>query len=663
MHIHVLGICGTFMGSLAVLAKELGHRVTGSDANVYPPMSTQLQAQGIELMQGYDPAHLEPAPDLVVIGNALSRGNPAVEHVLNKGLPYVSGPQWLADHVLQGRWVLAVAGTHGKTTTTSMLAWVLEHAGMSPGFLIGGVPQNFGVSARLGGTPFFVVEADEYDSAFFDKRSKFVHYRPRTAILNNLEFDHADIFPDLAAIERQFHHLVRTVPGEGLIIRPSAEKALERVLGMGCWTPVQTTGEGGQWQARLLAEDGSRFEVLFDGIVQGEVDWPLTGLHNVANALASLAAARHVGVMPSQGAAALSEFRNVKRRMEKVAEVRGVTLYDDFAHHPTAIATTLDGLRKQVGADTQVIAIVEPRSNSMKLGAHRDGLPDSVRQADQVLWYAPEPGLGPGRHRRAMRDTVAGLRYPGGDHRAGAPAGQARRASGDHEQRRLRRLARQAGRGAGRVRGAMSGPERITLAMTGASGAQYGLRLLDCLVQEEREVHFLISKAAQLVMATETDVALPAKPQAMQAFLTEYCGAAAGQIRVFGQNDWMAPPASGSSAPNAMVICPCSTGTLSAVATGACNNLIERAADVALKERRPLVLVPREAPFSSIHLENMLKLSNLGAVILPAAPGFYHQPQSVEDLVDFVVARILNTLGIPQDMLPRWGEQHLVSDE
>ncbi|MDV6490736.1 UDP-N-acetylmuramate:L-alanyl-gamma-D-glutamyl-meso-diaminopimelate ligase [Pseudomonas aeruginosa] len=366
MHIHVLGICGTFMGSLAVLAKELGHRVTGSDANVYPPMSTQLQAQGIELMQGYDPAHLEPAPDLVVIGNALSRGNPAVEHVLNKGLPYVSGPQWLADHVLQGRWVLAVAGTHGKTTTTSMLAWVLEHAGMSPGFLIGGVPQNFGVSARLGGTPFFVVEADEYDSAFFDKRSKFVHYRPRTAILNNLEFDHADIFPDLAAIERQFHHLVRTVPGEGLIIRPSAEKALERVLGMGCWTPVQTTGEGGQWQARLLAEDGSRFEVLFDGIVQGEVDWPLTGLHNVANALASLAAAR---------------------------QVRGVTLYDDFAHHPTPIATTLDGLRKQVGADTQVIAIVEPRSNSMKLGAHRDGLPDSVRQADQVLWYAP-PNLG-----------------------------------------------------------------------------------------------------------------------------------------------------------------------------------------------------------------------------------------------------------------------------
>ncbi|SEJ22356.1 UDP-N-acetylmuramate: L-alanyl-gamma-D-glutamyl-meso-diaminopimelate ligase [Azotobacter beijerinckii] len=392
MHIHILGICGTFMGSLAVLAKELGHRVTGSDANVYPPMSTQLEAQGIELLQGYSAEQLQPAPDLVVIGNALSRGNPAVEHVLNQGLPYVSGPQWLADHVLLGRWVLAVAGTHGKTTTTSMLAWVLEQAGMSPGFLIGGVPQNFGVSARLGGTPFFVVEADEYDSAFFDKRSKFVHYRPRTAILNNLEFDHADIFPDLAAIERQFHHLVRTIPGQGLIVHPTTEQAIERVLAMGCWTPVQTTGEGGQWQARLLAEDGSRFEVLFEGAAQGVVDWALTGRHNVANALAALAAARHVGVLAEQGIAALGSFLSVKRRMEKVAEVNGITIYDDFAHHPTAIATTLDGLRKRVG-EAPIIAVIEPRSNSMKLGAHRDGLPESVAQADQVVWYAP-PNLG-----------------------------------------------------------------------------------------------------------------------------------------------------------------------------------------------------------------------------------------------------------------------------
>ena len=388
MHIHILGICGTFMGSLAVLAKELGHRVTGSDTNVYPPMSTQLEAQGIELMQGYAPEQLQPAPDLVVIGNALSRGNPAVEYVLNKGLPYVSGPQWLADHVLQGRWVLAVAGTHGKTTTASMLAWVLEHAGMSPGFLIGGVPQNFAISARLGATPFFVVEADEYDSAFFDKRSKFVHYRPRTAVLNNLEFDHADIFPDLAAIERQFHHLLRTVPGEGLVIYPAAEQALQRVVDMGCWTPLQTTGAGGQWQARLLSEDGSHFAVLFEGVEQGEVRWTLTGQHNVANALVTLAAARHVGVVPQLGIAGLSQFHNVKRRMEKVAEVAGVTIYDDFAHHPTAIATTLDGLRKQVGK-AQVIAVIEPRSNSMKLGAHRQGLPDSVVQADRVFWYAP----------------------------------------------------------------------------------------------------------------------------------------------------------------------------------------------------------------------------------------------------------------------------------
>jgi UDP-N-acetylmuramate: L-alanyl-gamma-D-glutamyl-meso-diaminopimelate ligase len=405
MHIHILGICGTFMGSLAVLAKELGHRVTGSDANVYPPMSTQLEAQGIELMQGYAPEQLQPAPDLVVIGNALSRGNPAVEYVLNQGLPYVSGPQWLADHVLQGRWVLAVAGTHGKTTTSSMLAWVLEHAGMSPGFLIGGVPQNFGISARLGGTPFFVVEADEYDSAFFDKRSKFVHYRPRTAVLNNLEFDHADIFPDLAAIERQFHHLLRTVPGEGLIIHPQADAALQRVIGMGCWTPVQTTGAGGQWQARLLSADGSHFAVLFEGVEQGEVRWSLTGQHSVANALVTLAAARHVGVAPELGIAALSQFHSVKRRMEKVAEVAGVTIFDDFAHHPTAIATTLDGLRKSVGS-AQVIAVIEPRSNSMKLGAHRQGLPDSVLQADRVFWYAP-PSLG-----WDLAATVAGSPVP-----------------------------------------------------------------------------------------------------------------------------------------------------------------------------------------------------------------------------------------------------------
>ena len=388
-HIHILGICGTFMGSLAILARQLGYRVTGSDANVYPPMSTQLEQQGIELMQGYLPEHLQPQPDLVVIGNALSRGNPAVEYVLDRGLPYVSGPQWLADHVLQGKWVLAVSGTHGKTTTTSMLAWILEHAGMQPGFLIGGVPQNFGVSARIGGSDFFVVEADEYDSAFFDKRSKFVHYRPRTLVMNNLEFDHADIFPDLAAIQTQFHHLLRTVPGNGQVIYPAADSALQQVIERGCWTPQQTTGEGGQWQVRLHQADGSDFDVLLDGELQGRVQWRLTGDHNVANALAAIAAARHVGVLPAQAVEALAQFQSVKRRMELLTDTAGVRLYDDFAHHPTAIASTLEGLRHQVG-DEQIIAVIEPRSNSMKLGAHREGLAPSTAAADQVIWFAPD---------------------------------------------------------------------------------------------------------------------------------------------------------------------------------------------------------------------------------------------------------------------------------
>lgn len=387
MHIHILGICGTFMGSLAVLAKELGYKVTGSDANVYPPMSTQLQAQGIELLQGYTPEHLQPAPDLVIIGNAMSRGNPAVEYVLNQNIPYTSGPQWLSEHILQQRHVLAVAGTHGKTTTSSMLAWVLEAAGLKPGFLIGGVPQNFAISARLGDSKYFVIEADEYDTAFFDKRSKFVHYHARTAILNNLEYDHADIFPDLAAIEQQFHHLVRTVPSKGLIIYPSSENALQRVIDKGCWTPTETTGQG-DWQAQLLEEDGSHFKVSFKNQICGTVKWPLTGLHNVNNALACIAAANHIGISPQDSTKALSLFKNVKRRMEKVAEVNGVTIYDDFAHHPTAITTTLDGLRKKIG-NAQLIAIIEPRSNSMKLGAHRSGLAESAITADHVIWYAP----------------------------------------------------------------------------------------------------------------------------------------------------------------------------------------------------------------------------------------------------------------------------------
>ncbi|WP_210395572.1 UDP-N-acetylmuramate:L-alanyl-gamma-D-glutamyl-meso-diaminopimelate ligase [Motiliproteus sediminis] len=393
MHLHILGICGTFMGSLALLAKELGHRVSGCDANVYPPMSTQLEQQGIELLPGYLPEHLDPQPDLVIVGNALSRGNPCVEYVLDQNIPYTSGPEWLAREVLQQRWVLAVAGTHGKTTTSSMLAWILEHAGMAPGFLIGGVPGNFGLSARLGDTPFFVVEADEYDTAFFDKRSKFVHYRPRTAILNNLEFDHADIFDNLAAIERQFHHLVRTVPASGQLVVAGADPNLARVLEQGCWTPVVRFGSDRQsdWQARLLQDDGSRFEAWLNGERVATVDWDQSGQHSVMNGLAAMAAARHVGVVPALAADALSCFQGVKRRMEKVGEAAGLTVYDDFAHHPTAIATTLAGARARLGG-APLLAVIEPRSNTMRLGTHRDLLAPSVASADRVFWYQP-PGL------------------------------------------------------------------------------------------------------------------------------------------------------------------------------------------------------------------------------------------------------------------------------
>ncbi|MGB5540966.1 MAG: UDP-N-acetylmuramate:L-alanyl-gamma-D-glutamyl-meso-diaminopimelate ligase [Gammaproteobacteria bacterium] len=389
MHIHILGICGTFMGGIALLAREQGVEVSGSDANVYPPMSTQLAAQGITLDEGYDPAHLAPAPDCVVIGNALSRGNPAVEHVLNEGIAYSSGPQWLAEHILQGRWVLAVAGTHGKTTTASMLAWILEYAGLAPGFLIGGVPRNFGISARAGHAPFFVVEADEYDTAFFDKRSKFVHYRPRTLVLNNLEYDHADIFPDLAAIETQFHHLVRTVPGNGLIVSNAGDANLARVLARGCWTPVeQVTAVTGaaRWHAALQSADGSRFDVLLDGKVAGTVDWTQLGAHNVHNALAAIAAARHAGVPVAQAVAALAEFKGVRRRLEIRGTSAGVTVYDDFAHHPTAIATTLQGLRKRVGAE-RILLVLEPRSNTMQMGVHRDTLGAAMHGADAVWLY------------------------------------------------------------------------------------------------------------------------------------------------------------------------------------------------------------------------------------------------------------------------------------
>jgi len=383
--IHILGICGTFMGGLAVLARQAGYRVTGCDANVYPPMSTQLEAQGIALIEGFGLEQLALEPDMFVIGNVMSRGNPLMEEILNRNLPYISGPQWLADTLLRDKWVLAVAGTHGKTTTSAMLAWILDYAGLNPGFLIGGVPQNFGVSARLTETPFFVIEADEYDTAFFDKRSKFVHYRPRTAILNNLEFDHADIFPDLAAIETQFHHLVRTVPGNGLIVSNGRTAALDRVLQRGCWTPVARFGTDDDWQ--IDADN----RVLLGGDAQGTLDWELIGEHNRQNALAALAAARHAGVPVKQGLAALKEFRNVKRRMEVRGVANGITVYDDFAHHPTAIDTTVAGLRRKVGT-ARILAVLEPRSNTMKLGMMKDALPASLKDADLAFCYAANLG-------------------------------------------------------------------------------------------------------------------------------------------------------------------------------------------------------------------------------------------------------------------------------
>ena len=387
MHIHILGICGTFMGGVSLLARELGMTVSGSDANVYPPMSTQLEEAGIALQEGYLAEHLQPAPDLVVMGNAMSRGNPAVEYVLNQGLPYISGPQWLAEHVLKDRWVLAVSGTHGKTTTSSLLAWILEHAGMAPGFLIGGVPGNFGETARLGKTPFFVIEADEYDTAFFDKRSKFVHYHPRTLVVNNLEFDHADIFDDLAAIQKQFHHVIRTVPSEGLIISPPGEAAIEQTIDMGCWTPRQTIGiEQADLQATISKADGSEFKVRYQGEHQADVRWSMLGEHNVCNALAAMAAAHHVGVTFEHASEALAEFEGIKRRMELVGEVDNIRLYDDFAHHPTAISTTVNGLRANIG-ERRLIAILEPRSNTMKMGVHKDSLGASLQEADQILLF------------------------------------------------------------------------------------------------------------------------------------------------------------------------------------------------------------------------------------------------------------------------------------
>jgi UDP-N-acetylmuramate: L-alanyl-gamma-D-glutamyl-meso-diaminopimelate ligase len=392
LKIHILGICGTFMGGIAVLAKQAGHTVSGSDQNVYPPMSTQLEEQGIQLSEGFLAEHIPEDVDEVVIGNALSRGNEAVEYVLNNNIAYSSGPEWLSKNLLSERWVLAVAGTHGKTTTSSMLAWLLEYADLNPGFLIGGIPANFGLSARIGDAPFFVVEADEYDTAFFDKRSKFVHYHPRTAILNNLEFDHADIFDDLAAIQKQFHHMVRTIPGDGLIISNGDEANLDEVLEMGCWTDVayfSTRVKDEDWGITNVSADGSSFDVMLEGNKVGAVTWQLHGEHNRLNALAAIAAAQHAGVPVELSCEALTWFNGIKRRLEVRGEVNGITVYDDFAHHPTAIIETLKAIQELKG-NGKVIAILEPRSNTMRMGVHKAALSDSLQQADEICLYQPE---------------------------------------------------------------------------------------------------------------------------------------------------------------------------------------------------------------------------------------------------------------------------------
>lgn len=393
MHVHILGICGTFMGGLALIARSAGHKVTGCDAGVYPPMSTQLEEQGIELIEGFEADQLAIGADLYIIGNVVSRGNPLMEAILNQGLPYISGPQWLAENILQRQHVLAVAGTHGKTTTSSMLAWIFQYNGIEANFLIGGVAPDLKVSARYNSAQkYFVIEADEYDTAFFDKRSKFVHYRPSTAILNNLEFDHADIFPNLEAIETQFHHLVRTIPSNGLIIRPFASDALDRVIAKGCWTDIDTFGFGGTWQTKPITEDGKHSSILHNGEVVNQLNWDQTGLHNLNNALAALAAAHHVGVSIKDGVDALNEFRGVRRRMELRATINKINIYDDFAHHPSAIATTIDGLRKSVGKNNRILAVLEPRSNTMKLGTMAAKLPQALVQADLVFCYGEKSG-------------------------------------------------------------------------------------------------------------------------------------------------------------------------------------------------------------------------------------------------------------------------------
>ena len=389
-HVHILGICGTFMGGIAMIAKQMGYHVTGSDTNVYPPMSTFLAENNIEIIPHFDPSQLQPAPDMVIVGNAMKRGNPCIEYMLVNNLPYTSGPQWLHDHLLRDRWVLAVSGTHGKTTTTGMLTWILEQNGLQPGFLIGGIAGNFGISARLGKSSYFVIEADEYDTAFFDKRSKFVHYNPRTLIINNIGFDHADIFDDLKAIQRQFHHMIRTIPNNGRILSFAHEESVQQTLSMGCWSECQYVGREQEWYAERIKHDCTEFAVFHNGEKVAEVHWNIVGEHNMRNGLMAIAAAHHAGVSIENACAALGTFINAKRRLEVKGNVQGVTVYDDFAHHPTEIQATLTALRDKVGKNERILAVLEPRSNTMKMGVHKEDIAPALEKADAVFLFQPD---------------------------------------------------------------------------------------------------------------------------------------------------------------------------------------------------------------------------------------------------------------------------------
>ena len=673
MHLHIIGICGTFMGGIAALARATGHRVTGSDRNVYPPMSTQLAALGIDVIEGYQPDQVKLEPDVFVIGNVMSRGNPLIEAVLDSGRPYESGPEWLARNVLKGRWVLAVAGTHGKTTTSSLLTSILEHAGLEPGFLVGGVPLDFDVSARLGSGRHFVVEADEYDTAFFDKRAKFVHYRPRTAILNNLEHDHADIYPDVASIQRQFHLLLRTVPGNGRLVvqrRGSAisPKCSAWAAGRRSKRFASDAAVTADWH--LVADPAAayaKFAVYRGERRVGDVEWGLLGRHNAENGLAALVAAHHAGVDEAVAIEALCRFRGVRRRLEVRGTVDGVRRVRRLRASPDGGREHARGRAPQGGRGARHRRARAAFQHDEARYAQGGAGGFAARRGSRLRLQVAGREMGRRRRDGPARQSRCRPRGPrpadGGDRRGVTRPGSPR----PDEQWLVRRTARATARGAEGARRRLRRHNRAHDRPTQPPRGRHA--------GHDRRVRRPVRTAAPRPPARRGRTRLPDALQAradrdrfrdrsascraahaeIARYLGELYGAAPGQLSVFGQEEWTAPVASGSATSRAMVVCPCSMGTVASLAQGASRTLIERAGDVMLKERRPLIVVPRETPFSTIHLENLLRLAQAGALILPANPGFYHRPSKAEDLVDYIVARILDHLGIEHALGPRWG--------